>query len=167
LRLDGTRGPVTPQRRALVHYRDVRHRMEGVEDVFGPVPIYETSSNAVDEGAAAGRLLLDVDPDRRPTAIIAQSDVLAAGVLQAAAELGLRVPEDLSVAGFDGADLHWLAPTRLTTVVQPSEEKGRAAARAAMQLVAGGEPENLVLPVALRIGTTSGPVPSSDRSAGR
>jgi DNA-binding LacI/PurR family transcriptional regulator len=167
LRLDGTRGPVGPQRRRLVHYRDVRHRMEGVEDVFGRVPIYETASNAVDEGAAAGRLLLDVDPDQRPTAIIAQSDVLAAGVLQAAAELGLRVPEDLSVAGFDGADLHWLAPTRLTTVVQPSEEKGRAAARAAMQLVAGGAPENLMLPVALRIGTTSGPVPSSDRSAGR
>jgi DNA-binding LacI/PurR family transcriptional regulator len=167
LRLDGSRGPVTPQRRAQAHYRDVRHRMEGVEDVFGPVPIYETSSNAVDEGAAAARILLDVPADRRPTAIIAQSDVLAAGVLQAAAELGLRVPEDLSVAGFDGAELHWLAPTRLTTVVQPSEEKGRAAARAAMDLVEGADPVSIMLPVALRIGTTSGPSPSSDRSAGR
>jgi DNA-binding LacI/PurR family transcriptional regulator len=167
LRLDGTRGPVTPQRRTRAHYRDVRHRIEGVEDVFGPVPIYETASNAVDEGAAAGRLLLDLPPDRRPTAIIAQSDVLAAGVLQAAAELGLRVPEDLSVVGFDGAELHWLAPTRLTTVVQPSEEKGQAAARAAMDLVAGSAPANLMLPVVLRIGTTSGRAPSSDRSAGR
>jgi len=167
LRLDGTRGPVTPQRRARAHYRDVRHRIEGVEDVFGPVPVYETPSNAVDEGAAAGRVLLAVDPARRPTAIIAQSDVLAAGVLQAAAELGLRVPEDLSVGGFDGAELHWLAPTRLTTVVQPSAEKGRAAARAAMDLVAGAAPARIMLPVALRIGTTSGRVSSSDRSAPR
>jgi DNA-binding LacI/PurR family transcriptional regulator len=138
--------------------------MEGVEDVFGPVPIYETASNAVDEGAAAGRGLLDVPADRRPTAIIAQSDVLAAGVLEAAAELGVRVPEDLSVAGFDGADLHWLGPTRLTTVVQPSDEKGRASARAAMDLVAGRTPEGVELPVTLRVGTTSGRPPSFDRT---
>ena len=119
----------TPARRARAHYRDVRHRIEGVEDVFGPVPVVETASNAVAEGALAGRTLLDVPADRRPTAVLAQSDMLAAGVLAAAAELGLRVPEDVSVTGFDGADLHWLAPTLLTTVVQPSEAKGRAAAR--------------------------------------
>jgi DNA-binding LacI/PurR family transcriptional regulator len=167
LRLDGTSGPVSPDRRALAHYRDVRHRMEGVEDVFGPVPVFETSSNAVDEGAAAARALLDVAPEHRPTAIVAQSDVLAAGVLQAAAELGLRVPDDLSVVGFDGAELPWLGTTRLTTVVQPSAEKGKAAAHAAMELVAGGPSADLVLPVTLRIGTTSGRPPSSDRSARR
>ncbi|OZM77779.1 LacI family DNA-binding transcriptional regulator [Pseudonocardia sp. MH-G8] len=167
LRLDGTRGPVSAERRARAHYRDVRHRIEGVEDVFGPVPVYETPSNAVDEGCAAGRILLDVAADRRPTAIVAQSDILAAGVLQAAGELGLQVPHDLSVVGFDGADLPWLAPDRLTTVVQPSAEKGRAAAQAAMDLVAGAAPEDLMLPVTLRVGTTSGPVPSSDRSVRR
>jgi DNA-binding LacI/PurR family transcriptional regulator len=167
LRLDGTSGPVTAQRRALAHYRDVRHRIAGVEDVFGPVPVYETPSNAVDEGAAAGRILLDVAPARRPTAIIAQSDVLAAGVLQAAAEFGLRVPDDLSVGGFDGAELPWLDPVRITTVVQPSAEKGRTAARAAMDLVDGGDPARVMLPVSLRVGTTSGRVPSSDRSAPR
>jgi DNA-binding LacI/PurR family transcriptional regulator len=145
----------------------VRHRIEGVEDVFGPVQAYETPSNAVDEGAAAARILLDVAPERRPTAIVAQSDVLAAGVLQAAAELGLHVPADLSVVGFDGADLPWLAPARLTTIVQPSGEKGRAAARAAMDLVAGGTPDGVDLPVTLRIGTTSGPPSSSDRTVKR
>jgi DNA-binding LacI/PurR family transcriptional regulator len=164
LRLDGTRGPVGPERRARAHYRDVRHRIEGVEDVFGPVPIYETPSNAIAEGAAAARVVLDVPADRRPTAIIAQSDVLAAGVLEAAAELGVRVPDDISVAGFDGADLPWLGSTRLTTVVQPSDEKGRLAARAAMELVAGRRPEDVLLPVMLRIGTTTAAVPSSIRS---
>jgi DNA-binding LacI/PurR family transcriptional regulator len=159
LRLDGTRGLVDAARRARVHYRDVRNRMHGVEDVFGPVPIVETASNAVAEGETAGRALLDVPPERRPTAVVAQSDVLAAGVLQAAAALGLRVPEDVSVAGFDGADLPWLGAVRLTTVVQPSDAKGRAAAAAAMDLVAGGRPDDVVLPVELRVGTTSGPPP--------
>ena len=159
LRLDGTRGPVDAARRARAHYRDVRHRMEGVEDVFGPVPIYEAASNAVAEGAAAGRLLLDVPEQRRPTAIIAQSDVLAAGVLQAAAELGLDVPGDVSVAGFDGADLPWLEPVRLTTVVQPTTEKGQAAGRAVAALLAGDTPADVILPVQLRPGGTTGPVP--------
>jgi DNA-binding LacI/PurR family transcriptional regulator len=159
LRLDGTRGPVDAGRRARAHYRDVRHRIEGVEDVFGPVPIYETASNAVAEGAAAGRLLLDVPEHRRPTAIIAQSDVLAAGVLQAAAALGLDVPGDVSVAGFDGADLHWLGDVRLTTVVQPTEEKGRTAATAAMALVAGEQPPDVMLPVHFRAGTTTATAP--------
>jgi DNA-binding LacI/PurR family transcriptional regulator len=158
LRLDGTRGPVDAARRAGVHFRDVRHRIAGVEDVFGPVPVLETASNAVDEGEIAGRVLLDVPADQRPTAVVAQSDVLAAGVLQAAAGLGLRVPDDVSVVGFDGADLPWL-PGELTTVVQPTDAKGRAAARAAMALVAGERPADLVLPVALRVGTTSGPPP--------
>jgi DNA-binding LacI/PurR family transcriptional regulator len=143
-----------------VHYRDVRHRINGVEDVFGPVPVVETASNSVAEGEVAGRALLDVPAGVRPTAVIAQSDVLAAGVLQAADGLGLRVPGDVSVVGFDGADLPWLGAVRLTTVVQPTDAKGRAAARAAMALVDGERPEGVLLPVALRVGTTSGPPPS-------
>jgi DNA-binding LacI/PurR family transcriptional regulator len=161
LRLDGTRGPLDTARRSRVHYRDVRHRLEGVEDVFGPVPAFETASNAVNEGVRAGRVLLDGPADRRPTAVLAQSDVLAAGVLQAAAELGLRVPADVSVAGFDGADLPWLGATVLTTVVQPTDEKGRTAARAAMALVEGERPSDVLLPVTLRVGTTTGPPPTS------
>lgn len=157
LRLDGTRGPVGRARRGRSHYRDVRNRIAGVEDVFGEIPVFETASNAVAEGVAAGRALLDVPAVRRPTAVLAQSDVLAAGVLQAAAELGLRVPEDVSVTGFDGAELHWLGATVLTTVVQPTEEKGRTAARAAMELVGGGAPAPVLLPVTLRTGTTTGP----------
>lgn len=159
LRLDGRRGPVDAARRARGHYRDVRHRLTGVEDVFGPVPAFEAASNSVDEGVRAGRVLLDVPAARRPTAVLAQSDILAAGVLQAAAELGLTVPGQVSVAGFDGAELPWLGETRLTTVVQPTDEKGRRAAQAAMDLVAGRRPADVTLPVALRIGTTSGPPP--------
>ena len=159
LRLDGTRGPLDPPRRARMHYRDVRQRLAAVEDVFGAVPAYETASNSVAEGTAAGLAVLDVPADQRPPAVIAQSDVLAAGVLQAATELGLPVPDQLSVVGFDGADLPWLGTSVLTTVVQPTDEKGRFAARAAMQLVSGEQPDDVILPVALRVGTTSGPAP--------
>ncbi len=164
LRLDGSRGPVDEARRALVHYRDVRHRMEGVFDVFGHVPVVETASNAVDEGEWAGRVLLDVPESERPTAVIAQSDVLASGVLRAAAQLGLRVPEDVSVAGFDGADLPWLHSTVLSTVVQPTDEKGRTAARAVVELLEGRRPADVSLPVTVRLGTTTGPPPVTVRS---
>jgi DNA-binding LacI/PurR family transcriptional regulator len=89
---------------------------------------------------------------------------LAAGVLRAAAELGLRVPEEVSVTGFDGAELPWLAPVVLSTVVQPSDEKGRAAARAVVELLSGQRPGDVVLPVHVRVGTTTGPAPDSVRA---
>ena len=63
------------------------------------------------------------------------------------------------MAGFDGADLPWLGATVLTTVVQPTDEKGRAAARAAMALVDGEHPPDVLLPVTLRPGTTTAPPP--------
>ncbi|GAA5174101.1 substrate-binding domain-containing protein [Pseudonocardia eucalypti] len=159
LRLDGTRGWIDDGWRTRNHYRDVRHRLDGVFEVFGRVPAIETASNSVDEGAIAGRIVLDVPADSRPTLVMAQSDILAAGVLRAARELGLRVPEDVSIAGFDGADLPWLAPELLSTVVQPSDEKGRLGAAAVMELLAGGQPADRTLPVRVRIGTTTGPPP--------
>ena len=72
-----------------------------------------------------------------PTAIFAASDSLAVGVLQAARKLGLRVPEDLSVVGFDDTDLATLATPLLTTVRQPLQEMGRVAMRTLLQLIAG------------------------------
>ena len=158
LRLDGRRGPVDADRLAAGVYRDTRERLLGAREVFADLPAVETASNGIEEGERAGAALLS-GPDR-PTAILAQSDLLAAGVLRAAAARGLAVPGDLSVAGFDGADLPWLAPVRLTTVVQPTAEKGRAAGRAVVALLAGEVPPDVVFPVVLRPGTTTGPAPA-------
>ena len=158
LRLDGTRGPVDAARRARVHYRDVRHRIAAVEDVFEPVPVIETASNAVAEGELAGRALLDVPADRRPTAVIAQSDVTRRGRRRGGDGAGAAGARRRSVAGSTGRTCRG-CPRCSTTVVQPSDAKGRAAAEAAMALVAGGHPPDVVLPVALRIGTTTGPPP--------
>ena len=74
---------------------------------------------------AALELLQSVRP---PTAMLAMSDVLALGALQAAAELGIAVPGELSLVGFDDSPAAVLATPALTTVAQPQEEKGRLAA---------------------------------------
>lgn len=88
-----------------------------------------------DSGQAVARRWLD--GPGRPTAIVAASDTQALGVLATAAELGLSVPEDLSVVGYD--DTHvaaWTVPA-LTTVRQPLQEMGRLAVHMVLELVRG------------------------------
>jgi DNA-binding LacI/PurR family transcriptional regulator len=74
----------------------------------------------------------------RPTAILAMTDALAIGALQAAAELGIAVPAELSVVGFDDSPAATLASPPLTTVAQPHEEKGRLAAEWLVKDIARG-----------------------------
>jgi LacI family transcriptional regulator len=62
-----------------------------------------------------------------PTAIFAASDVVAIGVLQTARQMGLNVPEDLSLVGFDDVPIAEMLAPPLTTVWQPAEDLGRAA----------------------------------------
>jgi DNA-binding LacI/PurR family transcriptional regulator len=97
---------------------------------------------------------LDSAPD--VTAVVCQSDVQAAAVVTEARRRGTRVPEDLSVAGFDGVPTPWL-DLELTTVVQPIAEKGRATAEAALARVDGEDVADVLLPVALRVGESTGP----------
>jgi DNA-binding LacI/PurR family transcriptional regulator len=150
-----------PERLASIRWQIARRRLDGMADAgVTPTAVYETPASLVEHGTAAAHVLLDVPADRRPTAIVAQSDLLASGVVLGARELGLRVPEDVSIAGFDGLDLPWLAPDVLTTVVQPIAEKGAVVGRAVQQLLAGETPEDAVLPVHLRVGTTTGPAPA-------
>ena len=76
----------------------------------------------------------------RPTAIFAGSDLSALGVLRAAREAGLRVPEDLSVVGFDDIPLAaWITPA-LTTVRQPLTEMAAVAVSTLLEGAEGGEP---------------------------
>lgn len=145
-------------RLAHTSYVTVRDRIAGVRDVYGPgVPVIETPGNLVEEGARAAARLLDA-PDP-PTAILAQADLLAAGAVQAAEQRGLHVPGDLSIVGFDGLDLPWFTGHRLTTVVQPLEEKSRTVGHHIAALLAGRRPDDVTFPVTLREGTTTGPAP--------
>ncbi|MEE1927426.1 LacI family DNA-binding transcriptional regulator [Streptomyces sp. TRM 70351] len=84
-----------------------------------------------------GELLRLPDP---PTAVFTGNDIQALGLYEAARELGLRVPEDLSVVGFDDLPLsRWVAPP-LTTVRQPLTEMAEAAARMVLDLGRGERP---------------------------
>ncbi|MEH0546310.1 LacI family DNA-binding transcriptional regulator [Streptomyces sp. NPDC054884] len=83
-------------------------------------------------GYLLGRELLD-RPDR-PTAVFAGNDLQALGFYEAARELGLRIPEDVSVVGFDDLPVaRWVGPP-LTTVRQPLTEMAEAAARLVLEL---------------------------------
>lgn len=85
-------------------------------------------------GEEIGRKILSVGKADRPTAIAAASDQIAIGVMRAARDLGISVPKDLSVTGFDDIDLADLVVPRLTTHRQPIEEIANAAVSTVMDL---------------------------------
>jgi len=85
--------------------------------------IVADSDNSVDAARQAAAVLLDA-PDR-PSAVMAHHDALAVGVLLAARDRGLRVPDEVAVMGFDDGEAATAAD--LTTVRQPFEESGTAA----------------------------------------
>ncbi|WP_125773523.1 LacI family DNA-binding transcriptional regulator [Antribacter gilvus] len=158
---DERSGPVSPERLEQADRTPTRNRLGGVRDVIQPVLSWETPASLVEHGRDAAMEILGawVPTSERPTAIFAHSDLLAAGAVIAARELGLRIPEDVSIAGFDGLDLPWLSPDVLTSVHQPLAEKGKALGRAVIALLAGDDPETITLEVGLVQGTTTGPVP--------
>lgn len=152
-------GVVDDARMGELDWAPTRHRLDAFADAgVQPSLVVESTASLVEAGQAAGRLMLD-RPDR-PTAVVAQSDLLAAGVLLAARDLGMRVPEDVSVAGFDGLDLPWLAPDVLTTVVQPLAAKGEALGHTVAALIAGETPDSVQLEVHVRVGTTTAAPPA-------
>lgn len=101
------------------------------------------AEGSIEGGLSAGRSLLRAAD--RPDAIVAMSDIVALGVYSAANELGIRIPEELSVAGFDDIALSRYVRPALTTVHQPAKEKGRKAASLALDLLNGGKPEHFNL----------------------
>jgi DNA-binding LacI/PurR family transcriptional regulator len=143
---------------AIATGHTTRERLLGALAVFPDATAWVASGSSIDAGREAALELLSAEP--RPTAVIAQSDLLAIGVLRAAAELGLRVPDDVSVLGFDGIRVDEAGGVELTTVVQPGVDKGRAAGRAAIGLIEGADVQRVDFTSELRIGTTTGPPPS-------
>ena len=110
-------------------------------------------------GGRAGRVLLDRAD--RPTAVFAASDEMAIGVIRTARDLGLRVPEDLSVIGIDDHEMAEIFD--LTTVAQPVHEQGRVAALQVLRALADQdwEPDQVVLPTELVVRRTTAAPPSS------
>jgi DNA-binding LacI/PurR family transcriptional regulator len=80
--------------------------------------------------------------EHRPTAILTLSDQLALGVFEAAKKMGLSIPEDLSVVGFDDVPEASRTEPALTTVYQPHVEKGLIAGRMLVAQLRGVEPQS-------------------------
>jgi DNA-binding LacI/PurR family transcriptional regulator len=120
------------------YYLPTQQKAEGRESALraagiDPDSLVAHGEFSVEGGREALRELVARSP--RPTAVICSSDLMAIGVLQEAAAQGLRVPEDLSVVGFDGIDAtRWTDPP-LTTVEQPIEEIAETAVAALRSLI--------------------------------
>ena len=126
------------------HNERARERISGARDILGEadldgsaLPVIETG-NRIEGGAAAFERLMKATPP--PTAILCGNDVLAIGALAKAREIGLKVPEDVSITGFDDLEIAQFQSPPLTTVRAPHQEMGREAARMLVAMVAGEDP---------------------------
>jgi DNA-binding LacI/PurR family transcriptional regulator len=111
-------------------YRVTRERLAGYRAAAGTatrLDIYEVAVNRRDEGRHAALALLQATP--RPTAVLAMSDELAIGVLAAARELDLHVPQHVSVVGWDDSPSARASDPALTTISQSLHDQGRTCAR--------------------------------------
>jgi DNA-binding LacI/PurR family transcriptional regulator len=147
-----------------------RERMLGCLDVLEPAgiaPVVHRQLHSDDEEARAAALRI-LDRRDRPTGVLCFSDVVASGVVRAAEQLGLQVPADLSVVGFDDSPLARRLRPQLSTVHQDIAEKGRLAAAALRQALTAprdqtaGVAERFVLPTRLVVrDSTAAPPPDS------
>lgn len=127
-------GPYTKVRRA-------KRRLEGYQAAlrdsglkFDPRMVIEKQPT-LQEGKEAMQKLLSMR--HPPTAVFAASDMLAVGALAAAREKGLRVPEDVSVAGFDDIDFAAFCSPPLTTVRVPAAQMGEMAVNMLVEMIEG------------------------------
>lgn len=156
---DDLRGPADEARQAAATRQVTRERLAGYRDAvtdrgfaWSDVRVEERPRSDEEEGRAAGMSLL-TGPDR-PTAILAMSDQLALGVIDAARASGLSVPGDLSVVGFDDIPRAAQCDPPLTTVSQRLMGKGVAAGELLLAALAEGasaDPVERLLPTELVI----------------
>ncbi len=145
-----TAAPCLGLRGRLTGYRE---GLEAAGIDWSGVTVVSAGRNARHAATAAAAELLDVAD--RPTAILAVSDVLALGLLDALDQRGLVAGRDVSVVGFD--DIPEAGRSRLTTVHQPMGEKGRLVGRFLLEPPDGERPLQTVLPTELVVRATTGP----------
>ena len=153
---DGYEGLADVDRIARSNCKVARERVAGYVaglDSTAPIPVYDTLGNFEAPAARGARELLS--GEARPTALLCATDVLAFGAMRGARELGLDVPGDVSITGFD--DVPQAAAADLTTVRQPLIEKGREAGRLLMEQNTERE---VVLPLELVTRGSTAPPPA-------
>ncbi len=151
-------GLVDISRQETAQYHVQRNRLAGLRDAFTAagvawdrVPVVEQFDHSLAAGARAAAAVLATDPGI--TALVATSDVLALGAIQEVQRRRQRVPEDVSVAGFDG--IKEALDVGLTTIEQPVEDKGRYAGRLLLDPARSVRGRRVVLPTTFRPGRTT------------
>lgn len=120
--------------------------------------VVEETPYSVNRGAEAfARMMRRPQP---PTAVLCGNDVLAAGAIRQAREMGLRVPDDVSITGFDDIELAGIVSPALTTVHVPHRDMGHHAAELLLAMRGGGvRPDSIELPTTITWRETLGPAP--------
>ncbi|MEW9519040.1 LacI family DNA-binding transcriptional regulator [Streptomyces tubercidicus] len=121
---------------------------------------------SVEAGLHAAHAAL-TGPGPRPTALLCDDDIIAAGACKAVRRLGLRIPEDVSVTGFDDLALAVAVEPELTTVRLPAEEFGEAGIRALLRVLDGRPANAPTLPVELLVRGSTAPPPDAPGNAAR
>ncbi|MFI6259951.1 LacI family DNA-binding transcriptional regulator [Micromonospora zamorensis] len=161
---DAPAGPLTLAGVDQVPHPTTRGRLTGFADAFAEVGVGWAELTLVNvlgnsRRAAAAAIAELFDQPAPPTAVLAGSDVLALGVLDALAARPAHDRPTVSVTGFD--DVPEAAAAGLTTVRQPAEEKGRIAAELLLDPPADAAAGHVLLPTALVVRASTGPVPRS------
>ena len=153
-------GPVDATRFERITVRIARERVAGYRSAFvdadldpDELVLWEAGANDPDAGRRAATALLAAHPS--VTGLLCFNDQIAIGASQAGQRLGRRIPEDLSLVGFDDVPRasSWDPP--LTTIRQPLVDKGRAAAELLLEQIAGGPARRIMLPIELVVRESS------------
>lgn len=138
---------------------------EGLADVWETASIHECRPNSPERARKVAADFLD--GAERPTAVLAMSDAMAIGTLEAANERAISVPDELSIVGFDDVPAAHLTAPPLTTVAQPHERKGELAAALLLPAIetgaSSGNGERTVLATELVVRASTGPPPTRRR----
>ncbi|MFY3896288.1 substrate-binding domain-containing protein, partial [Achromobacter xylosoxidans] len=146
-------GPLTASDRA-------RRRLSGARACakkLGLEPIQHIAMNS-HTGSDAEAIKSALRGKQAPTALFCSNDLLATAVIADLVALGLSVPSDISVCGFDGMRFGALLTPPLTTVAQPSDGIGQAACSNLLAQIHGQPPQSNRLPHCIVVGGTAAPV---------
>lgn len=118
-------------------------------------------------GLNAAQHFIRMPEEERPTAILSMNDEMAIGAIKAFKNVGIKIPEEISITGFDDIEVSRFAEPALTTINQPAEEIGRSAANMLLRLIEGKEVrhKDYILPYEFVVRSSSQPYRAKSKKA--
>jgi len=117
----------------------VRQALTGAGHDPASLVVVETAATTISEGREAGARIAGLPASRRPSGVFCANDLLALGLLQQVLQLGLRVPDDLAIVGYDDIEFAGAAAVPLTSVRQPRHRLGLTAGQMLLEETSGDE----------------------------